>query len=119
MSPHLQVKLLRFLQDGRFRRVGSDDEIQVDVRVICSTQKDLSELCDQGGFREDLFHRLNVLTLSIPALRNCKEGIIELANRFIDRACQQIGCELPAMTSEVESLLKNYHWPGNVRQLEN
>ena len=119
MSPHLQVKLLRFLQDGRFRRVGSDDEIQVDVRIICSTQKNLSELCDQGGFREDLFHRLNVLALSIPALRNCKDGIIDLANRFIDRACQQIGCELPAMSDEVEALLKNYHWPGNVRQLEN
>ncbi|OPX57124.1 transcriptional regulator of aroF, aroG, tyrA and aromatic amino acid transport [Oceanospirillum multiglobuliferum] len=119
MSPHLQVKLLRFLQDGCFRRVGSDDEIQVDVRVICATQKDLSELCEQGVFREDLFHRLNVLALTIPPLRNCKEGIISLAAHFIDRACQQIGAELPKLSEGAQQLLKTYHWPGNVRQLEN
>lgn len=119
MSPHLQVKLLRFLQDGRFRRVGSDDEIQVDVRVICSAQKELSELCETGAFRQDLFHRLNVLTLVIPPLRNCKEGILDLALRFIDRACYHIGSELPEISEGALTLLKNYHWPGNVRQLEN
>ncbi|OOV86789.1 sigma-54-dependent transcriptional regulator [Oceanospirillum linum] len=119
MSPHLQVKLLRFLQDGSFRRIGSEDEIQVDVRVICSSQKDLAELCDQNLFREDLFHRLNVLTLLIPPLRSCKEGIVTLARHFIDRACTQIGTALRELSPDAETVLSQYHWPGNVRQLEN
>jgi len=119
MSPHLQVKLLRFLQDGNFRRVGSEDEIQVYVRVICSTQKDLAELCEQNLFREDLFHRLNVLTLAIPPLRSCKEGITELANHFINRACTQIGTSQRLLSDEAVRVLNKYHWPGNVRQLEN
>jgi transcriptional regulator of aroF, aroG, tyrA and aromatic amino acid transport len=119
MSPHLQVKLLRFLQDGSFRRVGSEDEIQVDVRVICSTQKDLAELCEQNLFREDLFHRLNVLTLVIPPLRSCKEGIIDLANHFINRACTQIGTSNRVLSDDAKLVLNQYHWPGNVRQLEN
>src|SRR3546814_7607463 len=70
MSPRLQVKLLRFLQDGCFRRVGSDEEVYLDVRVICATQVDLSELCARGEFRQDLYHRLNVLSLHIPPLRS-------------------------------------------------
>lgn len=119
MSPHLQVKLLRFLQDGCFRRVGSEEEIQVDVRVVCSSQKDLAELCEQNIFRVDLFHRLNVLTLEIPPLRNCKEGIPDLANHFIDRACTQIGTRQRELSESAEVALCQYHWPGNVRQLEN
>ncbi|MGC3875337.1 sigma-54-dependent transcriptional regulator [Halomonas sp. GXIMD04776] len=119
MSPRLQVKLLRFLQDGGFRRVGSDEETFLDVRVICATQQDLPQLCSEGHFRPDLYHRLNVLSVHIPPLRNCLDGIKELANHFIDRAARQIGCGLPRLSDIALSQLAAYHWPGNVRQLEN
>ena len=94
------VVVVEIMSDGSFRRIGSDDEITVDVRVICASQKDLAELCEQSLFREDLFHRLNVLTLTIPPLRSCKEGIPELAHHFIDRACTQIA-GLGGMRDEV------------------
>ncbi|MEA3252015.1 MAG: sigma-54-dependent transcriptional regulator [Pseudomonadota bacterium] len=119
MSPRLQVKLLRFLQDGGFRRVGSDEETYLDVRVICATQQDLPRLCADGLFRQDLYHRLNVLAVHIPPLRECLDGIGELAEHFIDRAARQIGCPLPALSEPARARLVNYHWPGNVRQLEN
>ena len=117
MSPRLQAKLLRFLQDGGFRRVGSDEEVYLDVRVICATQVDLSELCAKGEFRQDLYHRLNVLSLHIPPLRDCLDGLQPLALHFID-ASRQIGCALPTPPQALERLA-GYHWPGNVRQLEN
>ncbi len=85
MSPRLQVKLLRFLQDGCFRRVGSDEEVYLDVRVICATQVDLSELCARGEFRQDLYHRLNVLSLHIPPLRECLDGLAPLVEHFLDQ----------------------------------
>ncbi|HAF93216.1 MAG TPA: AAA family ATPase, partial [Pseudomonas sp.] len=91
----LQAKLLRFLQDGGFRRVGSDEEVYLDVRVICATQQDLSELCASGQFRQDLYHRLNVLSLHIPPLRECLDGLEPLTRHFIDQASRQIGCPLP------------------------
>ncbi|MFY0990435.1 sigma-54-dependent transcriptional regulator [Halomonas sp. C05BenzN] len=119
MSPRLQVKLLRFLQDGGFRRVGSDEETWLDVRVICATQQDLPRLCAEGRFRQDLYHRLNVLSLTVPPLRECRDGIEWLATHFIDRAARQIGCRLPALTPAALARLSAYHWPGNVRQLEN
>ncbi len=119
MSPRLQVKLLRFLQDGGFRRVGSDEETWLDVRVICATQQDLPALCAEGLFRHDLYHRLNVLSLQVPPLRECRDGIEALAMHFIDRAARQIGCRLPALSPPALARLAAYHWPGNVRQLEN
>lgn len=119
MSPRLQVKLLRFLQDGGFRRVGSDEETYLDVRVICATQQELPRLCAAGQFRQDLYHRLNVLSVHIPPLRDCLDGIAELAEHFIDRAARQIGCPLPALSEAAAARLAEYHWPGNVRQLEN
>ncbi|MBD3894945.1 sigma-54-dependent transcriptional regulator [Halomonas sp. ML-15] len=119
MSPRLQVKLLRFLQDGGFRRVGSDEETFLDVRVICATQQDLPQLCAAGLFRHDLYHRLNVLSLQVPPLRDCLDGIDELARHFLDRAARQIGCPLPQLTPAALARLSAYHWPGNVRQLEN
>ncbi|KXS37790.1 MAG: transcriptional regulator of aroF, aroG, tyrA and aromatic amino acid transport [Halomonadaceae bacterium T82-2] len=119
MSPRLQVKLLRFLQDGGFRRVGSDEETYLDVRVICATQQELPRLCAAGQFRQDLYHRLNVLSVHIPPLRDCLDGIAELAEHFIDRAARQIGCPLPTLSEAAEARLAEYHWPGNVRQLEN
>ncbi|SFH16907.1 sigma-54-dependent transcriptional regulator [Modicisalibacter xianhensis] len=119
MSPRLQVKLLRFLQDGGFRRVGSDEETYLDVRVICATQQDLPKLCAEGRFRQDLYHRLNVLSVHIPPLRDCLDGIEELAAHFVDRAARQIGCRLPSLSPAAVARLAGYHWPGNVRQLEN
>ncbi|AIR90008.1 sigma-54-dependent phenylalanine hydroxylase transcriptional regulator PhhR [Pseudomonas cremoricolorata] len=119
MSPRLQVKLLRFLQDGGFRRVGSDDEVYLDVRVICATQLDLSELCARGEFRQDLYHRLNVLSLHIPPLRECLDGLPGLVEHFLDQASRQIGCALPRLMPGAFEKLAAYQWPGNVRQLEN
>ncbi|WP_395488724.1 sigma 54-interacting transcriptional regulator, partial [Pseudomonas aeruginosa] len=119
MSPRLQAKLLRFLQDGCFRRVGSDEEVYLDVRVICATQVDLSELCAKGEFRQDLYHRLNVLSLHIPPLRECLDGLAPLAEHFLDQASRQIGCGLPKLSAQALERLERYHWPGNVRQLEN
>ncbi|MFK3771247.1 MULTISPECIES: sigma-54-dependent transcriptional regulator [Pseudomonas] len=119
MSPRLQVKLLRFLQDGCFRRVGSDEEVYLDVRVICATQVDLSELCARGEFRQDLYHRLNVLSLHIPPLRECMDGLDGLVQHFLDQASRQIGCPMPRLLPAAMDKLAQYHWPGNVRQLEN
>ena len=119
MSPRLQVKLLRFLQDGCFRRVGSDEEVYLDVRVICATQVDLSELCARGEFRQDLYHRLNVLSLHIPPLRECMDGLDGLVQHFLDQASRQIGCPMPRLAPAAMDKLSQYHWPGNVRQLEN
>ncbi|GLU41909.1 MULTISPECIES: sigma-54-dependent phenylalanine hydroxylase transcriptional regulator PhhR [Pseudomonas] len=119
MSPRLQAKLLRFLQDGCFRRVGSDEEVYLDVRVICATQVDLSELCAKGEFRQDLYHRLNVLSLHIPPLRECLDGLTPLVEHFLDQASRQIGCPLPQLAPQAMDRLGRYHWPGNVRQLEN
>jgi transcriptional regulator of aroF, aroG, tyrA and aromatic amino acid transport len=119
MSQRLQGKLLRFLQEGRFRRVGSDEEVYLDVRVICATQVDLSGLCARGEFREDLYHRLNVLSLHIPPLRDCLDGLPPLVDHFLDQASRQIGCPLPRLSPAAMERLSHYHWPGNVRQLEN
>jgi transcriptional regulator of aroF, aroG, tyrA and aromatic amino acid transport len=83
------------LQDGCFRRVGSDEEVYLDVRVMCATQVDLSELCARGEFRQDLYHRLNVLSLHIPPLRECLDGLEPLVEHFLDQASRQIGCPLP------------------------
>src|SRR5690606_36550119 len=119
MSPRLQAKLLRLLQDGGFRQVGSGEEVYLDVRGICATQVDLSELCARGEFREDLYHRLNVLSLHIPPLRECLDGLPALAEHFLDQASRQIGCALPGLAPKALERLLNYPWPGNVRQLEN
>ena len=119
MSTRLQAKLVRFLQDGCFRRVGNDEELYLDVRVICATQLDLSELCAKGEFRQDLYHRLNVLSLHIPPLRECLDGLEPLVQHFLDQASRQIGCALPSLSPKALERLAGYHWPGNVRQLEN
>lgn len=119
LSPRMQAKLLRFLQDGCFRRVGSDEDVFLDVRIMCSTQTDLSELCAKGEFRQDLYHRLNVLTLHIPPLRECLDGLGPLVEHFLDQASRQIGCPLPKLATAALDRLRHHHWPGNVRQLEN
>ncbi|MCD5992684.1 sigma-54-dependent transcriptional regulator [Pseudomonas sp. CDFA 602] len=119
LSARMQAKLLRFIQDGCFRRVGSDEDMFLDVRIMCSTQVALSELCAQGAFRQDLYHRLNVLSLHIPPLRECLDGLETLVEHFLDQASRQIGCPLPRIAPAAIKRLSQYHWPGNVRQLEN
>lgn len=119
MSPSMQSKLLRFLNDGTFRRVGEDKELHVDVRVICATQKNLQELVARGKFREDLYYRLKVLSVDIPPLRERVEDIMPLALLFIARFCDEQGQVRPALAAGVTDRLTAYNWPGNVRELKN
>lgn len=119
MSPRMQTKLLRFLNDGTFRRVGEDSEVHVDVRVICATQKNLVELVQKGAFREDLFYRLNVLTLNLPALRDRPQDIMPLTEMFVSRFADEQGIARPKLSADLSTTLTRYTWPGNVRQLKN
>ncbi|UJF19988.1 transcriptional regulator TyrR [Vibrio sp. SS-MA-C1-2] len=119
MSSHLQEKLLRFLQDSTFRRVGEEHEIHVNVRVICSTKKQLTELVMQQKFREDLFYRLNVLTLTIPPLRERASDIESLLNLFISQISLEMKIKQPRLDAGLVDFLSHYSWPGNVRQLKN
>ncbi|MFT6896992.1 MAG: transcriptional regulator of aroF, aroG, tyrA and aromatic amino acid transport [Paraglaciecola sp.] len=119
MSPQLQVKMLRVLQDGKFRRVGDDKEVKVDVRFICTTQKDLGLMIQDGLFREDLYYRLNVLSLAIPPLRERKTDIVPLAETFLKQHSVKLGRKVPKLTKSCVDYIQAYPWPGNVRQLEN
>ncbi len=119
MSPQMQTKLLRFLNDGTFRRVGEEHEVHVDVRVICATQKNLLELVQRGEFREDLYYRLNVLMLTLPPLRERPADIMALTELFVARFADEQGIARPRIAPELYHLLPQYGWPGNVRQLKN
>lgn len=119
MSPYLQAKLLRFLNDGRFRRVGGDREQTVDVRVVSATHRQLEAMVAEHRFREDLFYRLNVLSLQVPPLRERGEDILLLARHFIARACAQARRPPLRLTVAAGAALLANPWPGNVRQLEN
>lgn len=118
MSPKLQNKFLRLLQDGTYRRIGDEQEYHSNVRIISSTQKDLLSMCQRGEFREDLFYRLNVLTLHIPPLRDRKSDIVPLAERFIARFAEPQRKRI-RISPDCQLALQNYSWPGNVRQMEN
>jgi len=119
MSPYLQAKLLRFLNDARFRRVGGDRELQVDVRVLSATHRDLDAMVAGGAFREDLFYRLNVLTLEVPPLRERGDDILLLARHFLERACAQVQRKTCRLSPGAVTALLASSWPGNVRQLHN
>ncbi|MDP4985723.1 transcriptional regulator TyrR [Pseudoalteromonas tunicata] len=119
MSARLQTKLLRFLQDGTFRRVGSENEIKVNVRIIASTQKDLPGMVQEGTFREDLYYRINVLNLDIAPLRDRSADIGPLTEHFLQKYAHQVGRAAPTLESGCLEFLQQYPWPGNVRQLEN
>lgn len=119
MSYRMQTKLIRFINDGSFRRVGDDNEVSVDVRIICATKVDLLSLVKQGKFREDLYYRLNVLPLSLPNLKDRREDIIELALYFINQFANKHGILAPDLTEEAKVVLLNYSWPGNIRELKN
>lgn len=119
MPLHMQAKLLRVLQENQFTRVGGNHIIQVDVRIIAATNKDLIEECKKGNFRRDLFYRLNVLNIMLPPLRERKEDIKELVDHFINKINKKIGKEIKGITFEALKILYDYDWPGNVRELEN
>ena len=119
MSPHLQTKFLRVLQDGVFRRVGDEQEVRVNVRFICTTQKQLLDLVHEGKFREDLYYRLNVLSLALPPLRERKADIMALAQQFVARFAIELQRPRPRFTRNMAEYLTAYRWPGNVRQLRN
>ncbi len=119
MPLDLQSKLLRVLQEREFQRLGSSDTIKVDVRVIAACNIDLPDRVRQGRFREDLYYRLNVVPIVMPALRDRPGDIPLLAGHFIEKVCRQEGIELKRITRETIERLCRYRWPGNVRQLEN
>ncbi|MCB1915728.1 MAG: sigma 54-interacting transcriptional regulator [Rhodocyclaceae bacterium] len=119
MSPYLQAKLLRFLNDGSFRRVGGEREQRVDVRVISATHRALEQMVAEGTFRQDLLFRLNVLGLHVPPLRERRQDIVALAEHFLARACAQTGRGEIRLSAAARAALKANPWPGNVRQLQN
>jgi len=119
LPPQTQVKLLRFLQDREFFRLGSNQPLRADVRVIAATNRDLEALMKEGKFRTDLFYRLNVIRIQVPPLRRRKEDIPPLADHFLRKYGQREGKKIQGLTREALSVLMSYPFPGNVRELEN
>jgi DNA-binding NtrC family response regulator len=119
ISPNLQAKLLRVLQEGEVRRIGSQRWTRVGTRVVAATNKDLAALVKAGSFREDLYYRLNVVTIDLPPLRQRVEDIPTLARHFLRRAAQANGTRMTGITDNAMNLLCAYEWPGNIRELEN
>ena len=119
MTPMVQVKLLRVLQERRFRRLGGLDEIDADIRIIAATNQDLSRMVADGRFREDLFYRINVIPIHLPPLRERREDIPLLAEHFLGRFREQMGKRVAGISGEAIRILEAYHWPGNIRELEN
>jgi two-component system response regulator AtoC len=119
MSPALQAKLLQVLQDGRFARLGGNEDVQVDVRAVCATNRDLEGMVREGTFREDLFFRLNVVTLRIPPLRERRDDLPALVNAFLARYSVRYGKPRPRLSRRLQRAFERYAFPGNVRELEN
>mgnify|MGYP005989347357 CR=1 FL=1 len=119
MPLDIQTRLLRVLADGQFYRVGGHEPVSVDVRIVAATHQNLESLVEQGKFREDLFHRLNVIRIHIPALKDRREDIPQLCQHFLILAAKELSVEAKALSKPAADFLSNYAWPGNVRQLEN
>ena len=119
MSPLMQVKLLRVLQERKYRRVGGTDEMTADIRIIAATNRDLQTRVREGAFREDLFYRINVIPIALPPLRQRREDIPLLAEHFLPRLSERMGKSIVGISAEAADLLAAYDWPGNVRELEN
>ncbi len=119
MPPQTQTRLLRVLQDGEFSRVGGIDTIKSNVRIIAATHQKLEALVEKGAFREDLFHRINVIRIHVPTLAERREDIPRLLRHFLKIASQELGVPTKSLTEETLACLKKLPWPGNVRQLEN
>ncbi|GAA3542893.1 nitrogen regulation protein NR(I) [Zobellella aerophila] len=119
MPLDIQTRLLRVLADGQFYRVGGHQPIKVDVRIIAATHQDLEQKVEAGDFREDLFHRLNVIRVHMPALKDRREDIPKLARHFLARAAKELSVEAKSLHPDTQAYLQTLSWPGNVRQLEN
>jgi two-component system response regulator PilR (NtrC family) len=119
MSPSVQVKILRVLQERRFRRLGAVDEIEADIRIIAATNQDLSKMVADGKFREDLFYRINVIPIHLPPLRERQEDIPLLAEHFLAKYRTQMDKQITGISGEAMEVLDAYDWPGTIRELEN
>ncbi len=119
MSPMVQVKLLRVLQERKFRRLGGTEEIDADIRIIAATNRDLSKLVAEGKFRDDLFYRINVIPVRLPSLRERVEDVPLLAEHFLAKYCTQINRQITGIAPAALRMLQEYSWPGNIRELEN
>ena len=119
MSPQVQVKLLRVLQERRFRRVGGTEEVEADIRIIAATNRDLTRMVAEGQFREDLFYRINVIPVRLPPLRERLDDIPLLAEHFTARFATQMGKPVGSVSGAAMACLQAYPWPGNIRELEN
>lgn len=119
LTPAMQVKLLRVLQERQFERLGGKDLLTVDIRVIAATNRNLEDMVENGQFRADLYYRLNIVNLELPPLRGRQEDIPILASHFVKKAAEKHGKAAPILSQEFESRLSQYRWPGNIRELEN
>jgi two-component system response regulator AtoC len=119
MAPGLQAKLLQVLQDGEFSRLGGESDVRVDARIIAATNRNLEEAVRKAEFREDLYYRLNVVTIHIPPLRDRIDAVPLLTEHFLQMYNEQYGKNVEKLSTETMKLLMDYHWPGNVRELEN
>src|SRR5437762_4811626 len=115
----LQSKLLQLLQDGQFCRIGAQEDKKVEVRVVCATNRNLESEIEGGAFRQDLYYRINVVNLRMPSLRERRGDIEELASYFLEFYNRKYNCRARPLSNEVMSVLQKYHWPGNIRELEN
>ena len=116
---HMQVKLLRVIQEKSVRPIGAQKQMPINVRILSATHKDLAALVDAGEFRQDLFYRINVIELHVPSLRERSEDIPLLAKHILQRLAEQSGMESPLLSDEAMDALQRYPFPGNVRELEN
>ena len=119
LKENMQGKFLRIIQEKEFERVGGVKPINVDIRIIAATNRNLKEMVDTGNFREDLFYRLNVIVINVPPLRERKEDIPVLTNFFLGRLSTELNKKIKNIDKKIFEAFKNYHWPGNVRELKN
>ncbi len=115
----LQSKLLQLLQDGQFCRIGAQEDKKVEVRVVCATNRILENEIENGTFRQDLFYRINVVNLALPPLRERRGDIEDLVNYFLEYYNRKYNCRAKLLSTELLTVLQKYHWPGNIRELEN
>ena len=115
----LQSKLLQLLQDGQFCRIGAQEDKKVEVRVVCATNRHLESEIENGAFRQDLFYRINVVNVVLPPLRERRADIEDLAQFFLEYYNRKYNCRAKALSPELQAVLQKYHWPGNIRELEN
>jgi two-component system response regulator AtoC len=115
----LQSKLLQLLQDGQFCRIGAQEDKKVEVRVVCATNRKLEQEIENGTFRSDLFYRINVVNLHLPAMRERIADLEDLATYFLEYHNRKYNCKAKPLSSDMMSVMRKYHWPGNIRELEN